>query len=72
MKTAGVTVYTVGLGFAPNTSDAQELLAKDTLTQCASGAGHYFFPYDGDALRTAFTQIGQQVTTAAGDAVLSN
>ena len=72
MKAAGVTVYTVGLGFAPSTSDSQELAAKDTLTQCASGSGHYFFPYDGDALRAAFTQIGQQVTTAAGNAVLSN
>ena len=72
MKAAGVTVYTVGLGFAPSTSDPQELAAKDTLTQCASGSGHYFFPYDGDALRTAFTQIGQQVTTAAGTAMLSN
>lgn len=72
MKAAGLTVYTVGFGFAANTSDPDELTAKDTLTQCASGTGHYFFPYDGDALRAAFTQIGQQVSTAAGHAVLSH
>ena len=72
MKTAGLTVYTVGLGFAASPSDPDEILAKDTLTQCASGAGHYFFPYDGDALRAAFTQIGNQVSTAAGIALLSH
>lgn len=72
MKGAGLVVYTVGFGFDPNTTNSDDLAAKDTLTQCASGTGHYFFPYDGDALRSAFSQIGQQVTTAAGQAVLSN
>lgn len=72
MKAAGLTVYTVGFGFPANSTDPEELLAKETLTQCASGTGHYFFPYDGDALRAAFSQIGQQVTTAAGVAQLNN
>lgn len=62
MKTAGVTVFTVGFGFDPNnTSDS---VAMDTLTQCASGAGHYYFPYDGDALRQTFLQIGDTVSSA--------
>ena len=68
MKAKGITVFTVGLGFTQSGSDT---IARDTLTACASGAGHYFFPYDGDALRTAFTQIGNQVVSWAGKVRLS-
>ena len=63
MKEKGIKVFTVGLGFDQYGGDS---VARNTLIQCASGDGHYFFPYDGDALRQAFTQIGDQVTTWAG------
>lgn len=63
MKNAGIQVYTVGFGFDPNSTS--DNTARNTLTQCASGAGFYYFPYNGDALRQAFATIGQLVTTAA-------
>lgn len=63
MKAKGIKVITVGLGFDQYGGDS---VARSTLMQCASGEGHYFFPYDGDALRQVFVQIGDQVTTWAG------
>lgn len=63
MKEKGIKVITVGLGFDQYGGDS---VARSTLTQCSSGDGHYFFPYDGDALRQVFVQIGDQVTTWAG------
>ena len=69
MKAAGVTVYTVGFGFDPASSSDD--IARNTLTQCASGTGYYFFPYDGAALRQTFSAIGQQVTGLAGKVHLS-
>lgn len=69
MKTAGVTVFTVGFGF--DASNSSDNAAKQLLTQCASGTGHYFFPYDGDALRQTFMQIGDTVNSAGLKARLS-
>ena len=69
MKTAGVTVYTVGFGFDPSSSSDD--VARNTLTDCASGAGHYYFPYDSAALRQTFVQIGNQMSVAAGRGRLS-
>lgn len=69
MKAAGVTIFTVGLGFDP--SDTSDNAAKTLLTKCASGTGHYYFPYDGDALRQTFAQIGDTVSAAGLKARLS-
>jgi len=59
MKASGIEVFTVGFGIDPS----EATVAEDTLTRCASGIGHYFFPYDSAALRQAFNQIGNQLTT---------
>lgn len=67
MKKAGVIVYTVGFGI-PQGNSSQ----RTTLTQCASGPDHYFFPYDGDQLRTAFRSIGQALSYAQGSSRLVN
>ncbi len=60
MKADGVVVYTVGFGISRNSS--QERL----LQNCATDSTKYFFPYDGNALRAAFKEIGRQL--AAGQA----
>ena len=60
MKADGVVVYTVGFGISNNS--AQQRLLQD----CATDSTKYFFPYDGDALRAAFKEIGRQL--AAGQA----
>lgn len=65
MKQAGVVVYTVGFGI-PQGSSTQ----RNTLIQCASGPNHYFFPYNGTELRTAFRSIGQALSYAQGSAHL--
>jgi Flp pilus assembly protein TadG len=79
MKAAGITVYTVGFGFdssaiGASTTDGQ---AKQLLKDCASGANTYYFPYDGAALRTAFSSIGSaimggQVTATSTDTRLTD
>ena len=59
MKSAGIQVYTIGFGFSASpATGSTEANAKDLLTLCASGANHYYFPYDGTALRQAFQTIG--------------
>ena len=60
MKDDDVVVYTVGFGISSGSS--QEQLLKD----CATDSTKYFFPYDGNALRAAFQEIGRQL--AAGQA----
>jgi hypothetical protein len=65
MKEEGIVVYTVGFQI-PNHSTQRQ-----TLVQCASSENHYFFPYNGEDLRTAFRSIGQALTYAQGSARLS-
>ncbi len=55
MKEDGVVIYAVGFGISQGSS--QDTLLKN----CASGADKYFVPYDGDALREAFQEIGRQL-----------
>lgn len=54
MKTAGLTVYTIG--FALNSGKA-----KDTMKNCATSEEHYFEASDGDKLREAFREIAFQI-----------
>lgn len=65
MKDKGITVYTVGFGFAEGTvassTGTTEQRAKDLLQRCASNTSTYFFPYDGDQLRRDFKAIGAQL-----------
>ena len=65
MKAEGIVVYTVGFQI-PNHSTQRQ-----TLVQCASSENHYFFPYNGEDLRTAFRSIGQALTYAQGSARFS-
>ena len=58
MKDQGIVVYTVGFDIASETS--QETLLK----QCASDDTKWFFPYNGDELRTAFQSIGHSLAKA--------
>jgi hypothetical protein len=58
MKAKGITVYTIGFDMS---TDPQNL-ARQTLVSCAS-PGKYYFPYDGEALREAFTEIGNSLVT---------
>ncbi len=54
MKTAGITVYTIG--FALNSGKA-----KSTMKECATSEEHYFEAADGDKLREAFREIAFQI-----------
>ncbi len=58
MKDEGVTVYTIGFDISTNENDP----ARKTLKQCAS-PGKYYFPYNGEALRQAFNEIGNSLVT---------
>jgi hypothetical protein len=65
MKAKGITVFTVGFGMGQNvtanaTGSASQR-AKYVLEQCATDSSHHFFPYNGDALRTAFQTIGNSI-----------
>ncbi len=55
MKNDGIVVYSVGFGISQNSS--QETLLKN----CASDNTKYFFPYNGQQLRAAFSEIGRQL-----------
>jgi hypothetical protein len=75
MKTKGVTVFTVGFGMGQNvtanaTGTASQR-AKYVLEQCATDSGHHFFPYNGEALRTAFQTIGSTITGEATTVTVS-
>jgi Flp pilus assembly protein TadG len=48
-----ITVYTIGFGMSTDVNDP----ARQTLVSCAS-PDKYYFPYDGDQLRAAFSEIG--------------
>ncbi len=64
MKAAGVTVYTIGFGFSTSSQagdGSSEGNAKDLMTQCSSGANHYYFPYDASALSEVFESIGDTI-----------
>ncbi|MGZ9140471.1 MAG: pilus assembly protein TadG-related protein [Nitrospira sp.] len=58
MKAKGITVYTIGFDMSTNVNDP----ARKTLIACASPE-KYYFPYDGDALKTAFNEIGNSLVT---------
>lgn len=58
MKAKGIIVYTIGFDMSTNVNDP----ARQTLQQCAS-PNKYYFPYDGDALREAFEEIGNSLVT---------
>ncbi len=58
MKAKGIIVYTIGFDMSTNESDP----ARQTLIACAS-PNKYYFPYDGDALREAFEEIGDSLVT---------
>ena len=65
MKAKGIAVYTIGFGFsATAATGSTEANAKNLLTQCSSGANHYFFPYDSAALKAAFQTIGAAIMTS--------
>lgn len=65
MKAKGILVYTIGFGFSANpTTGSSEANARDMLTQCSSGSGHYFFPYDGTQLRDDFATIAGALTAS--------
>ena len=51
-----VIVYAVGFGLNPNSTTAQRL--KD----CATDNTKWFFPYNGEELRAAFSSIGKQLS----------
>ncbi|MGE0380045.1 MAG: pilus assembly protein TadG-related protein [Hyphomicrobium sp.] len=64
MKTAGVTVYTIGFGFSTSATPGDgsaEGNTKQMLSQCSSGENHYYFPYDSNALRQVFATIGDGI-----------
>ena len=56
MKTAGVTVYTVGFGLSSGSSAAQ------TMAQCATDPSKSFTAADGDDLRQAFRAIALEIS----------
>ena len=56
MKAEGIIVYTVG--FQLSAANATE-----TLQDCASGLNKFYPAEDGDALRTAFQAIAQDIAT---------
>jgi hypothetical protein len=58
MKAKGITVYTIGFDMSTNVNDP----ARQTLVQCAS-PGKWYFPYDGNALKQAFNEIGNSLVT---------
>lgn len=47
---------------APGTGTAKER-AIDTLSKCASDDSSYYFPYDGESLRTVFKQIANKLSS---------
>ena len=58
MKAKGIIVYTIGFDMSTDNNDP----ARQTLMQCAS-PNKYYFPYDGEALREAFEEIGNSLVT---------
>ena len=73
MKAKGITVYTIGFGFSTSSTAADnttEGRAKDLMTQCSSGTNHYYFPYDGAALRQTFADIGNALVAGNSDEVI--
>ncbi len=66
MKAQGVQIFSVGFGFSTTSAagdGSAEGNAKSVLAYCATSAAHLFVPYDGTALRTAFSNIGTTLTT---------
>lgn len=59
MRAKGIQVWTIGFGMSTNVNDP----ARKTLVQCADN-GRYFFPYNGEELRSVFSAIGQALSEA--------
>ena len=59
MKAKGITVYTIGFDMSTNVNDP----ARRTLDRDCASPDKYYFPYDGDALKTAFNEIGNSLVT---------
>jgi Flp pilus assembly protein TadG len=75
MKAAGIQVFTVGFGFPASTLPTDNTAAgkaKDLLMQCASDSASYFFPYDGPALKSAFSNIGQALMAGQDKVRITN
>lgn len=67
MKAQGVQIYSVGFGFSTTSTagdGSAEGNAKAVLSYCATSSAHLFVPYDGTALRAAFSNIGTSLTTS--------
>ena len=58
MKAKGIIVYTIGFDMSTDVNNP----ARQTLIQCAS-PNKYYFPYNGEALREAFDEIGNSLVT---------
>lgn len=72
MKASGVVVYTVGFQ-VPGHSETNPSSQQRILMDCASDDTKYFFPYDGNQLRTAFQEIGKQLAAGQiGEAVIQD
>lgn len=68
MKAQNIEVYTIGFGFSTSSTagdGTSEGNIKQMLTQCSSGANHYYFPYDAEALRSVFNNIGDGIKGSA-------
>jgi len=65
MKNQDIVVYTIGFHMAGQTS------AINLLKRCATSNAHYFFPYDGNALRQVFRTIGGQIADGADGITLA-
>ena len=66
MKAQGVQIYSIGFGFSTTSTagdGSAEGNAKAVLSYCATSSAHLFVPYDGTALRAAFTNIGTALST---------
>lgn len=71
MKQDGVVVYTVGFQ-VPNYNVNNPSSQQQLLMDCASDPTKFFFPYNGEALRAAFQEIGRQLAAGqAGQAVVN-
>ncbi len=56
MKLQGITVYTVGFALGGNATAIQ------TLSQCATSAGHFYNATDGSQLRQSFRDIALKIS----------
>lgn len=70
MKENGIVIYTVGFHVQVSGDENNPTPQEKLLKECATDSTKYFFPYDGDELRAAFVEIGNQLV--AGQAGMAN